>query len=68
VTSLNTIYGAVPSKLEGKGRLYLEGASIAAHPTPSDGDALEYGYGSWAFDEAKETELWKLSKSRVEVE
>ncbi|KAJ5176082.1 uncharacterized protein N7482_001959 [Penicillium canariense] len=63
-----TIYGAVSSELEGKGGLYLEGSSIAVHPTPSDGDALEYGYGSWAFDEAKETELWKLSKSWVGVE
>ncbi|KAJ5383015.1 hypothetical protein N7517_000926 [Penicillium concentricum] len=63
-----TIYGSVSSELEGKGGLYLEGASIAALPTPSDGDALEYGYGSWAFDETKETELWKLSKSWVGVE
>ncbi|OQE07043.1 hypothetical protein PENVUL_c015G05469 [Penicillium vulpinum] len=63
-----TIYGSVSSELEGKGGLYLEGASIVAHPTPSGMDALEYGYGSWAFDEAKETELWKLSKFWVAVE
>lgn len=63
-----TIYGSASSELEGKRGLYLEGASVTAHPTPSDGDALEYGYGSWAFDEAKEVELWKLSKSWVGVE
>ncbi|KAJ5320048.1 hypothetical protein N7508_000331 [Penicillium antarcticum] len=41
-----TIYGAVSSKLEGKGDLYLEGASVAIHPAPSEGDALEYEFGS----------------------
>lgn len=63
-----TVYGAVSSELEGKGGFYLEGASVAVHPTPSDRDALEYGFGSWAFDEAKEKELWELSKSWVGVE
>ncbi|OJJ47737.1 hypothetical protein ASPZODRAFT_15186 [Penicilliopsis zonata CBS 506.65] len=63
-----TVYGAVSSELEGKGGLYLEGASVAIHPAPSDGDAMEYGYGSWAFDEAKEVELWKLSKVWAGVE
>ena len=63
-----SVYAAVSSELEGKGRLYLEGASISAHPCPPDGDALEYGYGSWAFDQAKEEQLWKLSKTLVGVE
>lgn len=63
-----SIYGAVSSELEGRGGLYLEGASVAIHPTPPGGDALEYGYSSWAFDQAKEEELWKLSKSWVGVE
>ncbi|KAJ6012054.1 hypothetical protein N7522_002409 [Penicillium canescens] len=63
-----TIYGAVSSELEGKGGLYLEGASVGVHPTPCEGDALEYGFGSWASDEAKEKELWRLSKSWVGVE
>ncbi|CAI7668367.1 unnamed protein product [Penicillium palitans] len=62
-----TIYASVSSELEGKGGLYLEGGSVAAHPAPADADGLEYGYGSWAFDEAKEKELWKLSKSWVGV-
>lgn len=62
-----TVYGAVSSALEGKGGLYLEGASVAVHPVPADGDALEYGFGSWAFDEMKEKELWELSKSLVGV-
>jgi hypothetical protein len=47
--------------------LYLEGASVAAYPTLSGGDGFEYGYSSWAFDEAKEKELWDLSKSWVGV-
>ncbi|KAJ6190488.1 hypothetical protein N7519_000509 [Penicillium mononematosum] len=63
-----TIYASVSSELEGKGGLYLEGASVAAYPTPSGGDGLEYGYSSWAFDEAKEKELWELSKSWVGVD
>ncbi|KAJ5459310.1 hypothetical protein N7530_011254 [Penicillium desertorum] len=62
-----TIYASVSSELEGGGGLYLEGASVAAYPTPSGGDGLEYGYSSWAFDEAKEKELWDLSKSWVGV-
>ncbi|CDM30347.1 hypothetical protein DTO013E5_9549 [Penicillium roqueforti] len=63
-----TIYGSVSSELEGKGGLYLEGASIAVHPAPSGADGLEYGYSSWGFDESKERELWKFSKSWVGVE
>lgn len=63
-----SIYGAVSSELEGRGGLYLEGASVAIHPTPPGGDVLEYGYDSWAFDQAREQELWKLSKSLVGVE
>ncbi|KAK2858547.1 hypothetical protein FQN49_004618 [Arthroderma sp. PD_2] len=63
-----TVYAAVSSELEGKGGLYLEGASVVLQPAPLDGDALEYGYGRWAFDEAKEIELWKLSKSWAGIE
>lgn len=63
-----SIYGAVSSELEGRGGLYLEGASVAEHPCPPDGDAIEYGYGSWAFDEAQEIALWELSKSLAKVE
>jgi hypothetical protein len=62
-----TIYASVSSELEGGGGLYLEGASVAAYPTLSGGDGFEYGYSSWAFDEAKEKELWDLSKSWVGV-
>lgn len=63
-----SVYGAVSSELEGKGGLYLEGASIAMHPCPSDGDGAEYGYGSWAFDQEKEEALWELSKKLAGVE
>lgn len=63
-----TVYAAASSELEGKGGLYLEGASVVVHPAPSNGDGLEYGYASWAFDETKEMELWRLSKSLVGVE
>jgi NAD(P)-dependent dehydrogenase (short-subunit alcohol dehydrogenase family) len=61
------VYGAVAKELEGRGGLYLEMASVAG-PTPPDGDVIEYGYGSWAFDKEKEEELWELSKKLVGVE
>lgn len=63
-----TVYAAVSRELEGRGGLYLEGASVAIHPCPDDSDAMEYGYASWAFDPAKEEELWELSKRLVNVE
>ncbi|KAH9900100.1 short-chain dehydrogenase [Xylariomycetidae sp. FL2044] len=62
-----SVYGAVSRDLEGKGGLYLEGASVAG-PVPRDGDVVEYGYGEWAFDEEKERKLWELSKTMVGVE
>lgn len=62
-----SVYGAVSRELEGKGGLYLEGASIAEYPCPPDGDGLEYGYGSWAYDQEKEEALWELSKAMVGV-
>ncbi|KAI1268478.1 short-chain dehydrogenase [Xylariaceae sp. FL1019] len=64
-----TIYGAVSSELEGKGGLYLEGASTTVLPVPKDSkDAFEYGYAEWAFDREKEEKLWSLSKEMVKVE
>ena len=60
-----SVYGAVSKELEGNGGLYLEGASVAVHPCPPDGDGAEYGYGSWAFDQEKEEKLWDLSKTMV---
>lgn len=32
------------------------------YPCPTDGDGVEYGYGSWAFAQRKEEALWELSK------
>ncbi|KAI1865913.1 uncharacterized protein JN550_008171 [Neoarthrinium moseri] len=61
-----SVYGAVSKDLEAKGGLYLEGASIAG-PCPEDGDQVEYGYGSWAFDKEKEEQLWELSKKMVGI-
>ena len=63
-----SVYGAVSRELEGRGGLYLEGASVVEHPCPPDGGVIEYGYGSWAFDQEKEEALWKLSKSMAGVE
>jgi hypothetical protein len=51
--------------LKGKGGLYLEGASVAEHPCPSDGEWFEHGYGSWAFDKQKKEPSWELGKSLV---
>ncbi|KAK7917218.1 hypothetical protein PG985_010826 [Apiospora marii] len=52
----------------GRGGLYLEGCAVAG-PAPADslaaGDALEYGYGGWAFDEGLEGRLWEKSLAWV---
>ena len=63
-----SVFGAVSGDLEGKGGLYLEGASVTVHPCPADGDGAEYGYGSWAFDQENENALWELSKKMAGVE
>ncbi|KAK6856776.1 hypothetical protein PG995_006963 [Apiospora arundinis] len=58
-----SVYAAVSAALEGRGGLYLEGCSEAG-PSPSgDGmeNAVDYGHGSWAFDEALEKRLWERS-------
>lgn len=62
-----SVYGAVSAELEGRGGLYLEGASVAG-PIPEGGDVVEYGYGPRAFDREKEEKLWELSKKMVGVE
>lgn len=62
-----SIYGAVSAEVEGRGALYLEGAAVSEFPCPADGDAIEYGYGSWAFDKEKEEKLWEVSKEMVGV-
>ncbi|KAI1327356.1 NAD(P)-binding protein [Xylariaceae sp. FL0255] len=62
-----SLFGAVSKDLEGRGALYLEGTSIAG-PVPADGDIIEYGYGTWAFDKEKEEKLWDVSKTMVGVE
>lgn len=63
-----SVYGAVAKELEGKGGLYIEGASVAVREIPPDGDVLEYGYAAWAFDAEKEERLWAVSKKLVGVE
>ncbi|KAK8877354.1 WW domain-containing oxidoreductase [Apiospora arundinis] len=58
-----SVYAAVSAALEGRGGLYLEGCSEAG-PSPSgDGmeNAVDYGHGNWAFDEALEKRLWERS-------
>ncbi|KAL8708422.1 MAG: hypothetical protein Q9220_006712 [cf. Caloplaca sp. 1 TL-2023] len=57
-----SVYGAVSKELEGKGGLYLEGASISEGCCPSDVVGFEYGYAEHAFDQGKEEALWNLSK------
>ncbi|KAM5349558.1 hypothetical protein ACJ41O_006063 [Fusarium nematophilum] len=63
-----SIYGAVSSELEGQGGFYLEGASKSVSPCPPEGDAMEYGYASWAYDKEKEENLWEMSKKWVRAE
>ncbi|KAI1211764.1 short-chain dehydrogenase [Annulohypoxylon truncatum] len=62
-----SVYAAVSKDLEGKGGLYLEGASVAGQVT-GDYDRVEYGYNEWAFDREKEEKLWEVSKKLVGVE
>ncbi|KAJ3542500.1 hypothetical protein NM208_g4055 [Fusarium decemcellulare] len=62
-----SVYGAVSSELEGRGGLYLEGASMSS-PCPPEADAVEYGYGSWAYDKENEEQLWEMSKKWAHVE
>lgn len=62
-----SLYAAVSKDLEGKGGLYLEGASLSG-PAPADGDNIEYGHAEWAFDREKEEKLWEVSKKLVGVE
>jgi NAD(P)-dependent dehydrogenase (short-subunit alcohol dehydrogenase family) len=63
-----SVYGAVSRELEGRGGLYLEGASVSAMRAPEGADAVEYGYAAWAFDVEKEARLWETSKGMVGVE
>lgn len=63
-----SVYGAVSKELEGRGGLYLEGASVSAMEAPEGADAVEYGYAAWAFDREKEQKLWEVSKDMVGVE
>jgi NAD(P)-dependent dehydrogenase (short-subunit alcohol dehydrogenase family) len=65
--AVTSVYAAVSAELEGRGGLYLEGASVVG-PCPEDGDIFEFGYGSWAFDKEKEEQLWEMSKKMVGVE
>ncbi|KAI0595896.1 short-chain dehydrogenase [Biscogniauxia sp. FL1348] len=62
-----SIYAALSKDLEGRGGLYLEGASVSG-PVPAGADAVEYGYSEWAFDREKEEKLWEISKKMVGVE
>ncbi|KAL2813127.1 short-chain dehydrogenase [Aspergillus granulosus] len=66
--SATSVFGAVSRELEGRGGLYLEGASVAVGECPEDGDAVEYGFGKWAFDHEGEERLWELSKKWAKVE
>jgi NAD(P)-dependent dehydrogenase (short-subunit alcohol dehydrogenase family) len=63
-----SVFGAISKTLEGKGPFYLEGASISNSAVPEDADTIEYGYAAWAFDQASEEQLWKLTKELVKVE
>lgn len=62
-----SVYGAVSADLEGKGGLYLEGASVSEQVCPAGLAEFEYGYAEWAFDEGQEKELWEMSGKMVGV-
>lgn len=46
----------------------MEEESVAEHPCPPDGDAVEYGFSNRGYNQAKEESLWELSKTMVGVE
>jgi len=62
-----SVYAAVSGDVEGRGGLYLEGASVAG-PCPEGADGPEYGYAGFAFDNKTEDKLWGMSKIMVGVE
>ncbi|KAJ4988759.1 oxidoreductase [Stagonosporopsis vannaccii] len=66
-----TVWGVVATELEGKGAKYLEDCAVAAlAPAPTGDPTADMGapgYAAWAFDEAKEKALWKISCEMVRV-
>ena len=64
-----SVYAAVSADLEGRGGLYLEGCSVVGPSPAGDGaeNMLEYGHGSWAFDEGLEKRLWEKSLEWVKA-
>ncbi|KAF2115618.1 short-chain dehydrogenase [Lophiotrema nucula] len=59
-----TIFAALDKDLSGKGGLYLEDCGIS-EPVKEGYSLLDQGYESWAYDEAKEKKLWKVSLELV---
>ena len=60
-----TVWASVARSLEGKGGMYLEDCQIAElKEVGSEGVGVN-GYAPWAYDEAKEGQLWEKSLSMV---
>ncbi|KAK5051958.1 hypothetical protein LTR84_002762 [Exophiala bonariae] len=55
-----TVWAAVAPLFNNQGGKYLESCQIAKAWTESDGQWGD-GYAAWAYDEAKEGKLWKVS-------
>jgi NAD(P)-dependent dehydrogenase (short-subunit alcohol dehydrogenase family) len=59
-----TTWAATAKALEGRGGLYLEDCQIGKLWEEKNG-RYGPGYAAWAFDEAKETKMWKASLDLV---
>lgn len=66
-----TVWAAIAKELEGKGGKYLEDCAVAGPaPAPTGDPTVDMGapgYAEWAFDEAKERALWKISCEMVGI-
>jgi NAD(P)-dependent dehydrogenase (short-subunit alcohol dehydrogenase family) len=63
-----TVWVAVAGELEGKGGRYMEECGSFTGPWDEMTGIYGSGYGVWAYDEAKEGQLWKESLKLVGLE
>jgi NAD(P)-dependent dehydrogenase (short-subunit alcohol dehydrogenase family) len=63
-----TVWAAVAGELEGKGGRLLEECGSFTGPWDEKTGTYGSGYGVWAYDEAKEGQLWKESLKLVGLE
>jgi hypothetical protein len=55
-------------RLRGEAGLILRVGAVVVEACLEDGDAVEYGFGTWTFDQEAEERLWEFSKGWAKVE